>query len=187
MKIRGGFACIVSLMALMVVVIVAGRTTPDQLGRAGLVRRTSPSPPLMRTPTRDGTDDARSCRRHRRRTITPTAPRRTIMPTAPRRTITPTALQAHDHADGTTEHDHADGTTTDDPTHCHTDCAPGTTEDPTHCHVDCTPGDPTHEHPTEPAIYTQIAARSAGRDTSVDLTSLQRHERSRGRGLHIDR
>jgi len=91
---------------------------------------------------------------------------------------------AHDHADGTTVHDHADGTTdhdhadgaTDDPTHCHTDCAPGTPEDPTHCHVDCTPGEPPHEHPTEPATYTQtqldlLAATQAWISPRFDNTS----------------
>jgi hypothetical protein len=139
MKIRGGFACIVGLMALMVLVLVVGRATPD---------------PSTELASSENVTVAAAADTHDTHTHDdPTVAHDHADGAAAHDHTDPAAAHdhgdgggvEHDHGDGSgVEHDHGDGASVDDPTHCHVDCPPGT------------PEDPNHEHPAPTYTQTQL-------------------------------
>jgi hypothetical protein len=160
MKVRGGFAALISLLCFMVLVIVGGRandTTSAELASSeNLTVGGAVDPESLPHDHAEGDDHAHA-----------DGEDHAHADGEDHAAHADGDDHAHDPADPAHAHDPADPThahSTDDPTHAHTD-DPTTPTDPTHCHTNCdptTPTDPTHPHPPTPSVYTQ---------TQLDLLS----------------
>jgi hypothetical protein len=151
MKVRGGFAAIVTLLCVMLLVIVGGQ--PGQTNPAELAASAD-----LTVATDDGHTHAEG---EEHSHAEGAAHEHADGEDHAHDSGDP--AHAHDGTDPAHAHDgtdpahaHPEGGTEADPAHCHENCDPNTPPDPNHCHEHCEPTLPPHEHPVDPApVYTQ--------------------------------